>query len=177
MRLAVRSIIAVSIVGAVNSIRQHRSANFAGIRLPGTASQHALTIGSPLSAPPLMLVALTVASRRERRDVVRLLAATMVIGVIGEADTWTTIRRPRTDPIATACVVLDIVLPAALIWQTLQPKPPRHPEPFQPDHNVAAATKRCPFRQRLHVAQAHISMPMSIPRARDGVSWSMLWSS
>jgi len=120
MRLVVRSILAVSFVGAAHSVLQNRPARFAGIRLPGTAAQHALTIGTPLSAPPLMLVALTVACRRERHDVVRLLAATLVIGIFGEADTWTTIRKPRTDPLGMTCVALGVVLPTSLIWKARQ---------------------------------------------------------
>jgi hypothetical protein len=46
----------------------------------------------------------------------RLLSgAYVVVAVAGEPDTWSTLRRPASDPIATACVVLDLVLPAALL--------------------------------------------------------------
>lgn len=118
MRPLLRSILAVSAVGALHSVRTGRPARFAGIRVPGRAGQHALTIGSPLSAPPIMLVVLVGAARRGRNDVVRLLASMLIVGILGEVDTWTTLRRPAADPIATTCVVLDLVLPAALIVAT-----------------------------------------------------------
>ena len=91
---------------------------FGGINVPGTAAQHALTIGSPLSAPPLMLIALIAASRRGRTDAVRLLAGMLIFGILGEVDTWTTLRRPGLDPVGTACVALDVVLPVALLVET-----------------------------------------------------------
>lgn len=119
MRSTVRSILAVSVVGAVHSLSRGRPARFAGIRLPGTAVQHALTIGSPLSAPPAMLAALVIADRRGRDDVVRVLSAMFVVGILGEADTWTMLRRgPRSDPIAALCAAFYVVLPATLMWQT-----------------------------------------------------------
>ena len=118
MRWCVRSILAVSVIGAVYSVRRDRCARFAGISVPGTAAQHALTIGSPLSAPPLMLIALIAAARRGRTDAVRLLSAMLVFGILGEVDTWTTLRRPGLDPVGTACVVLDVVLPVALLVET-----------------------------------------------------------
>ena len=118
MRWWVRSILVVSVVGAVDSVRRDRCAGFVGISVPGTAAQHALTIGSPLSAPPLMLIALIAAARRGRTDAVRLLAAMLIFGILGEVDTWTTLRRPGLDPVGTACVVLDVVLPVALLLET-----------------------------------------------------------
>jgi hypothetical protein len=115
MRFLVRSIVAVSVVGALHCITGGRPARFAGIRLPGTAAQHALTIGTPLSAPPLMLVALVIAARRGRVDAVRLLSAIFIVGILGEPDTWAALRRPSGDPLGTACAGLYIALPGALI--------------------------------------------------------------
>ena len=118
MRSLVPSYAAVAVVGAVHSIRRGRPARFVGIRLPGTPAQHAWTIGTPLSAPPLMLAALAVAARRGRDDIVRMLAMLFVVGIAGEVDTWATLRRPAADPLGTACVALDAAIPAAMLWGT-----------------------------------------------------------
>lgn len=118
MRVLVWSYVVVSVIGAVHAVRRGRTARFAGIRLPGSAAQHALTIGSPLSAPPLLLIALVVATHQERLGVVRILSTLCVVGILGEVDTWTTLRRPRCDLLGAACVVLLTTLPLALILAT-----------------------------------------------------------
>ena len=121
MRWMVRALLVVSVVGAADSIRQRRPARFAGVQLPGSAIQHALTIGSPLSAPPLMLAALGAADRRGRTDIVRLLAALFIIGILGEVDTWANLRDPTADPIATACVTAYVLIPAGMIYAASRP--------------------------------------------------------
>lgn len=117
--MLIGSILVVSAMGAGRSVRRGRPAQFAGVRLPGSAAQHALTIGSPLSAPPLMVAGLAVAHRRGRDDIVAWIAAAMVVGIVGEPDSWTTLRHPMSDPITTLCVVSDIVLPALLVREVL----------------------------------------------------------
>lgn len=118
MRSIESSYLAVGAVGAVHAIRMDQPARFAGMRLPGSPRQQAWTIGTPLSAPPVMLAALVFAGRRGRNDMVRMLATLFVVGILGEVDTWTTLRQPTADVLATACVVLDVVLPAALVWRS-----------------------------------------------------------
>ena len=112
------SYLAVAVVGAVHAVRLERPVRFAGINLPGTPSQQALTVGTPLSAPPVLLAALLVSSRRGRNDIVRMLAMLFLLGIAGEVDTWTTLRNPTVDLLATTCVLLDVVLPAAMVWDT-----------------------------------------------------------
>ena len=112
------SYLAVAVVGAVHAVRRERPARFAGIDLPGTPAQQALTVGTPLSAPPLMLAALLVASRRGRNDIVRMLAMLFIVGIAGEVDTWSALRQPTADLLATACVVLNAALPAAMVWRS-----------------------------------------------------------
>ena len=115
MRSLETSYLAVAIVGAVHAVARDRPARFAGVTLPGTPRQQALTVGTPLSAPPLMLAALVVAGRCDRNDIVRRLAILFIVGMVGEVDTWTTLRKPTADLVTTACVVLDVALPAAMM--------------------------------------------------------------
>ena len=112
------SYLAVAVVGAVHAVRGDRRARFAGLDLPGTPAQQALTVGTPLSGPPLMLVALVVAGRRGRNDIVRMLAMLFLLGIACEVDTWTALRESTADLLATACVVLDAALPAAMVWRS-----------------------------------------------------------
>lgn len=118
MRSLALTYAAVGVIGGGHSIRRGRPARFAGIRLPGSVTSHALTTGTPLSAPPVMVGALLVAAFEGRTDIVRALAATFVVGILGEPDTWTTIRRPGGDPLGAVCVVLDVALPAGMLWET-----------------------------------------------------------
>jgi hypothetical protein len=120
MRLLAGSYVVAATAGAFHAVARGRPARFLGVRLPGTAAQHALTIGSPLSAPPIMLVALLAAAWPNPRDPTRTawarrLSVLFLVGIAGEPDTWSTLRRPASDPIATACVVLDLALPAAVL--------------------------------------------------------------
>jgi hypothetical protein len=115
MRWLIRALLGASVVGAVHAIRLRRPARFAAIPLPGSAAVHAATIGSPLSAPPLMLAALVIAERRGRPDVIAVLSGLFVVGILGEVDTWHAVRAPGADPVATACVVAYVLIPAALV--------------------------------------------------------------
>jgi hypothetical protein len=118
VRFLVRSILAVSLIGALAAIGRRREARFAGIRLPGSPVAQALTIGTAMSAPPIMLAGLVISARGGRNDIVRLLSAIFLVGILGEPDTWSVVRRPRSDRLATACVILEIVLPAALLRES-----------------------------------------------------------
>ena len=118
MRSIEASYLAVAVVGAFHSVRRDRRARFAGLDLPGTPAQQVLTVGTPLSAPPLMLVALLVAGRRGRNDIVRMLAMLFIVGIAGEVDTWSALRKPTADLLATACVALNAALPAAMVWRS-----------------------------------------------------------
>ena len=118
MRSLVRSILIVSVIGAVQAVHRDRRCRCLGIDFPGTATQHALTVGSGMSAPPLLLGALVISAERDRTGVVGVLAALMVAGILGEPNTWKTLRQPGTDPLSTVCVVLEIALPAKLAWDT-----------------------------------------------------------
>jgi hypothetical protein len=115
VRALVTAYLAGSVVGAVHSVRTGRHARFAGVRLPGSPAAHALTIGSPLSAPPVMLLALVIAQRSRRYDVIAALSVLFMIGIAAEADTAPTLSHPRQDRLRTACVALDLVLPAAML--------------------------------------------------------------
>lgn len=114
MRSLVKCYLTLNVVGAILSVHGRRSPRVFGFRLPGTPTAHALTIGSPLSAPPLMLMALIVAERRRRFDMVAALGAIFVCGVACEADTVAALRDPRADPLVTALVALELAVPAAL---------------------------------------------------------------
>jgi hypothetical protein len=117
MRALVTSYVAVSVVGAVHAVRRGSTARFAGVRLPGTPRTHALTIGSPLSAPPVLLIALVVAARQRRSDAINVLSGLFLIGIAGEADTWATVRRPSADPVRTVCAGLAAALPIAMLYR------------------------------------------------------------
>lgn len=115
MRFLARAYVVTGIVGAVHAVRRGLPARFAGVRLPGSPLQHAVTLGTPLSAPPLAWLAVLLAEGRGRNDIVRKLALLFVVGIAGEPDTWSTLRRPAEDPTATALVALDLVLPMLMI--------------------------------------------------------------
>ncbi len=115
MRALVTAYLAGSVVGAVHSVRRRRHARFAGLQFPGTPFAHAVTIGSPLSAPPAILITLVVAERTGRSGLVKALSALFLIGIAAEADTLATLRHPSKDPLSTTCVVLDVALPAAML--------------------------------------------------------------
>jgi hypothetical protein len=105
----------VSVFGAVRAVQRQRPCRFAGLSFPGTPAQQALTVGTPMSAPPVMLVALVIFVRRRKVRWVRMLAAMFLVGSVAEADTPQTLRRPQDDPVSTACTALEIVVPAALL--------------------------------------------------------------
>lgn len=120
MRLLAGSYVAVSVVGAIHACRQGRTARFAGVRLPGTAVQHALTIGSPLSAPPILHVAMLRVVQGDHAEArlrtwMRRLGALFLVGIAGEPDSWSALRRPADDPLSAVCVLLDVALPVAMI--------------------------------------------------------------
>jgi hypothetical protein len=116
VRALVTAYLAGSVVGAVHSIRRGRHARFAGLHLPGTPLAHALTIGSPLSAPPAMLLALVVAERTGRRDLVSALSMLFLVGIAAEADTVPTLLlHPSADRLRTTCVLLDVALPVVML--------------------------------------------------------------
>ena len=110
MRATSTAYVVASVVGAAHSVRGGRTARFGGVRLPGSPLLHALTIGTPLSAPPVMVAAMVWAERRDRPDVTRALAALFVVGILGEVDTWSTLAHPRRSPFTTALVALDLIL-------------------------------------------------------------------
>jgi hypothetical protein len=115
VRALVSAYLAGSVVGAVHSVRSGRHARFAGLPFPGSPGVQALTIGTPLSAPPAMLLALVVARWRDRSDLVRALAVLFLIGIAAEADTMPTLLHPREDRLRTACVALDVAVPAVML--------------------------------------------------------------
>jgi hypothetical protein len=115
VRAAAWATVAISGVGAAHSVRRNRTARFLAVPVPGSPAVHACTIGSPLSAPPLMLAALVAAATRERAGVVRLLSAGFLVGILGEVDTWSVVRRPTSDPVAAACVAGYLALPAVML--------------------------------------------------------------
>ena len=121
MRFSAGSYVAVSVAGAIHAVRRSRHARFLGIQLPGTPLQHAMTIGSPLSAPPAMQVALLAAVRPTvpqpvRHRWVRWLAVMFLVGIVGEVDTRTTLLHPTGDRFAAVVLLLEVVLPVSLLW-------------------------------------------------------------
>ncbi len=114
MRALARVYIAVSLLGAVHAVRRGRPARFAGLRFPGTPFAHALTVGTPLSAPPAMLAALTIAVRKNHVGATRMLSFLFLVGILAEPDSWAALRQPKADPSATGWTVLDAALPIAL---------------------------------------------------------------
>jgi hypothetical protein len=67
-----------------------------------------------------MLGALLHSARHGRTDRVAILSGLMVAGILGEPNTWHTLRRPAQDPLVTACVILEIGLPLALLIESRQ---------------------------------------------------------
>ena len=124
MRSLIKCYLVLNVIGAGLSLQRSRSPRLFGVQLPGTPLVHALTIGSPLSAPPLMLMVLIVADRRRRLDVVAALGAMFVCGIACEADTVSALRRPRADPLVTALVALELAVPAALFIRARSAMPP-----------------------------------------------------
>jgi hypothetical protein len=107
--------VAVCAIGARHAIQRGQTARVLGIRLPGSAAQHAATVGTSLSAPPLMLALLLDADRRKRPRLTRVLAALAIVGILAEADSWTTLRRPRADPTRALIVGAEILLPISML--------------------------------------------------------------
>jgi hypothetical protein len=122
MRALARSYLAVSVVGAALAVRRDRPARLFGLRYPGTVVQQAFTIGTAASPPPCMLALLWWADRRENASLLRLLAAGYLVGVFGEPDTTRALRRAAADPLGAAVAVLQIALPAALLWGAGPPR-------------------------------------------------------
>ena len=75
MRSLIKCYLVLNVIGAGLSLQRSRSPRLFGVQLPGTPMAHALTIGSPLSAPPLMVIALIIAERRRRFDLVAALGS------------------------------------------------------------------------------------------------------
>jgi hypothetical protein len=120
VRLLATAYIGFNVVGAVRSLRRGRPARFLGVQLPGPPVAKALTIGTPLSAPPAMLIALAVAAHSRRDDIVLVLSAMFIVGIVGEPDTYRALRRPVVDPISSTCAALDAALPAAMAASALR---------------------------------------------------------
>src|SRR5262245_2252134 len=120
VRALATAYIGVSVVGAVHSLRRKRLARFLGMQLPGPPVAQALTIGTPLSAPPVMLVALALAAHRRHDTALLMLSAMFLFGIVGEPDTYSTLRRPGVDPVGTTWTVLEAALPAAMLTATLR---------------------------------------------------------
>lgn len=75
----------------------------------------ALTIGTPLSAPPALLAALALAELRSDRQRRRALALVFAVGVLGEPDSWRALANPRDEPATTVLVALDLAMPLAML--------------------------------------------------------------
>jgi hypothetical protein len=120
VRLLATSYIAVSVLGAIHSLRRGRVARFLGMQLQGPPVVQALTIGTPLSAPPAMLIALALAAHRHRNTAVATVSAIFLLGVVGEPDTYEAVRRPTADPIGSTCAVLELALPAAMVCSAVR---------------------------------------------------------
>jgi hypothetical protein len=65
-----------------------------------------------------MLLALLVAERHPRSRALAALSALFIVGVLGEVDTLGVVRRPRSDPISTVFVALELALPVAMLAAT-----------------------------------------------------------
>jgi hypothetical protein len=120
--------VGVCAAGARLAIRRGQTARIFGVRLPGSATQQGATIGTSLSAPPLMLALLLYADRTKRRRLTQILAALALVGILAEADTWTTLRRPSDDPTRSLIVSAELLLPISLLgaggWLTGGTVPP-----------------------------------------------------
>ncbi len=97
------------------SVQRRRAARFAGVTLPGPPLVQALTIGTPLSAPPALLVALALAELRSDRRWRHALAIVFAVGVLGEPDSWRALAHPRDQPATTFLVALDLAMPLAML--------------------------------------------------------------
>ena len=109
--------VAISVIGAVHAVRHARPARFGGLRLPGTALTHAMTVGTPLSAHPAMLCMFVFATWRQRSAVVGALCILALVGIAGEPDTWSLVRHRPDDAVSAACVALEAALPIAMLLE------------------------------------------------------------
>lgn len=62
-----------------------------------------------------MLALLLYADRTKRRRLTQILAVLALVGILAEADTWTTLRRPNDDPTRSLIVSAEILLPISLL--------------------------------------------------------------
>jgi hypothetical protein len=62
-----------------------------------------------------MLALLLYADRTKRHRLTQILAALALVGILAEADTWTTLRRPTDDPMGSFLVSAEILLPLSLL--------------------------------------------------------------
>jgi hypothetical protein len=93
------------------AIRDRHPARLLGFDVPGSVVQQALTVGTGIS-PPAALIAVSAAVPEEQR-LRKLLASLFLAGALAEPVTWRALRRPIDDPLLTAAVVANVVLPIA----------------------------------------------------------------
>jgi hypothetical protein len=70
-----------------------------------------------------MLAVLLFADRTGRQRLTRVLATLFFIGILSEADTWTTLRRPGDDRLRSSIVASEIALPIALLSSARNRRP------------------------------------------------------
>lgn len=116
----VGALVAATVFGAAVAVHDHLDGRPLGIGVPWPLWVQALTWGTALSAPPVGVVLLCIAVATDSVRVVALLAATFLVGVLMEPNTWHTMASPAAWPARSTAVALLVVLPATMLLQTIR---------------------------------------------------------
>ena len=77
-------------------------------------------MGTGISAPASLLLALVLFAHRLDPRGVRSVAGLLTVGAAGEPATWRALRRPGADRLGTQIVVANVALPLLAIASTAQ---------------------------------------------------------
>jgi hypothetical protein len=111
----VAAFVATTVYGALVAVRDQLDGRPLGVGVPWPVWVQTLTWGTALSAPPVGLVLLGIAVATRSMRLITVLAATFLVGVLMEPNTWHTLARPVAWPARTLALVLLVVLPATML--------------------------------------------------------------
>jgi hypothetical protein len=106
---------ATTVFGAAVAVRDQLDGRPLGVGVPWPLWVQTLTWGTALSAPPVGLVLLGIAIATGSMRLVAVLAASFLVGVLMEPNTWHTLARPGEWPARTVAVALLVVVPATML--------------------------------------------------------------
>ncbi len=109
--------VAVGALATVAAIRRSEPARLFGMHFPGRVAMQAATIGTGISAPLPALAVAPLVGRRKGGVASVALASAFLAGAMGEPATWRALRRPSRDPLLTAIVLANLILPSVALAQ------------------------------------------------------------